>query len=222
MLSYEEKDGQKMELIKPCRFCDIISGKYQYSDIDEPFTRNDEYIAIASIGALIEGWTLIIPKKHQLTMQNSYGKVALSNIVESLLPSLTQKYGHLIAFEHGANKEGSITACGTDHAHLHIVPVGISLLPYLKQSGLKWIQCNSSEISSKSEEREYLFYSDLYTTNTWQDPMGYLHVLEYPISQFFRQIIAKSIGRADISDYKRFPQLDIAMNTRKALANLAA
>ncbi len=211
-----------MEHVSPCRFCGIINGKYQYNEIDEPFASNDEYIAIASIGALIEGWTLIIPKNHQLTMQSSYGKVALSNIVESLLPVLTQKYGSLIAFEHGANREGSITACGTDHAHLHLVPMGSSLLPDLKQSGLKWLQCNASEISSKSKKREYLFYSDVHKTNTWQDPMGYLHILEYPISQFFRQLIAKNLGRIDISDYKRFPQLDVAMHTRKVLANLAA
>jgi ATP adenylyltransferase len=217
-----KKDGFKMKPIKNCRFCGIINGKYKYRGIDEPFASNDEYVAIASIGALVEGWTLIIPKIHQLSMRSSYGRVALSNLIESLLPSLIKKYGPLVAFEHGANKEGSITACGTDHAHLHIVPLGSSLLPELKQSGLKWLYCNSSEVSAIANKKEYLFYVDLQATNTWQDPSGYLHTLEYPISQFFRQVIAKRFGSVDISDYKRFPHLDIALHTRKALANLAA
>lgn len=210
-----------MQTIKPCRFCGIINGKYQYNGIDEPFASNDEYIAIASIGALVEGWSLIIPKNHQLSMRNSYGNVALSNLIESLLPVLIQKYGPLVAFEHGANKEGSITACGTDHAHLHIVPLGSSLLPELKQSGLKWLRCTSSEVSSITNDKEYLFYIDLNATNTWQDPLGYLHVLDYPISQFFRQVIAKRLGSIDISNYKLFPHLDTALHTREALANLA-
>lgn len=211
-----------MKPIESCRFCGIINGKYQYSGIDEPIASNNEYIAIASIGALVEGWTLIIPKTHELSMRNSYGKTALSNLIESLLPSLTQKYGPLVAFEHGANKEGSITACGTDHAHLHIVPLGSTLLPELNQSELKWLLCNSSDVANKSDKREYLFYIDLCTTNTWQDPIGYLHVLEHPISQFFRQIIAKRLGSLDMSDYKLFPRLDVALHTRTALANFAA
>lgn len=40
-----------MELLEKCRFCEIIEGKYQFSDIDRPFAKCDDFIAIASIGA---------------------------------------------------------------------------------------------------------------------------------------------------------------------------
>ena len=211
-----------MEPFNNCRFCDIINGRYHYEGIDEPFASNDNFIAIASIGALTEGWSLIIPKTHQLSMRSVYDNRDIAGLINSILPPLMEKYGSLVAFEHGANKEGSITACGTDHAHLHIVPLGISLIPDLDSSGLKWIHCHTNEIASKSENHEYLFYSELSATGTWQDPVGYLHVLDYPISQFFRQIIAKHLGVIEMSDYKRFPQLDIAENTRKSLDSLAA
>lgn len=211
-----------MDTFGACRFCDIVVGKYQYLGIDEPFAINDEFIAVASIGALVEGWTLIIPKTHQLSMRNVYGRSLFADLVESVLPALVHRYGPLIAFEHGANKEGSITACGTDHAHLHLVPLGESLLLELQNSGLRWIQCHASEIASVSGRHEYLFYSELDAKGVWQDPVGYLHILENPISQFFRRLIAKRRGKVEVSDYRRFPHLNAAMQTRRVLARSVA
>lgn len=210
-----------MDSSRACRFCDIIVGKYHYSEIDEPFASNDEFIAVASIGALVEGWSLIIPKAHQFSMKNIYGTAAFTEFSGLVLPPLVRQYGPLIAFEHGANKEGSITACGTEHAHLHLVPLGESLLSELQVSGLQWVRCLASEVATKSGKSEYLFYSELDADDAWQDPIGYLHVLAQPISQFFRRIIAGRIGRAEFSDYKRFPHLDTARQTRKVLVGAA-
>lgn len=206
-----------------CRFCDIISGKYHYVGIDEPFASNDEFIAIASIGALIEGWTLIVPKDHQLSLRNIYKNAEFADFVNILLPAMVSQYGSsIIAFEHGANMEGSTTACGTDHAHLHLVPLGESLLLDLQNSGLQWVRCHVSDIASSVGENEYLFYSELNAEKTWKDPIGFLHVLERPISQYFRHLIAKKVGEGTESDYKRFPFLDTARHTRIMLVDKVA
>ena len=211
-----------MESFKTCRFCDIGDGNYYYSGIDEPFASNDKFIAIASIGALVQGWSLIIPKAHQLSMRNIYADSMFCDLVNSVLSSMFYHYGHLVAFEHGANEEGSITACGTDHAHLHIVPMGKSLLTEHERSGQQWVQCRASEIAISSEENEYLFYCELDESGAWHDPVGYLHVLARPISQFFRHRIAERTGQAGVSDYMRFPHLDIAMHTRHILVSSSA
>lgn len=200
-----------------CRFCNIIDGKYQYKEIDEPFAMSNEFVAVASIGALVEGWSLIIPKTHQLSMKTIYANPLFAEFLESVLPLLVNKFGHLIAFEHGANKEESITACGTDHAHLHLVPWGSSLLPYLQNSGLQWDKCQASAIAAIAGNKEYLFYSELASKKIWDDPVGYLHVLERPISQFFRHLIAERRGLSDVSDYRRFPHTDTARQTRRML-----
>jgi len=207
-----------MKLSKTCRFCDIVGGQYQYAEIDEPFASNDEFVAVASIGALVEGWTLIIPKAHQLSMRNVYERPLFADIVGSVLPLLTHQYGHIIAFEHGANKDGSMTGCGTDHAHLHLVPLGESLLPDLQISGLQWVQCNASEIAYRSGKNEYLFYTELNRKEGWQDSVGCLHVLESPLSQFFRHLIAERRGWLESTDYRRFPFLNTAIQTRSVLA----
>lgn len=201
-----------------CRFCNIVDGKYQYAEIDQPFVSNDAFVAMASIGALIEGWSLIIPKEHQLSMKNVYDKHDFAGFMETVIPLLVQQYGSLISFEHGSNKEGSITACGTDHAHLHLVPYYGSLFSGLQSSGLQWVKCHVSEIASRVEKNEYLFYSELGTEKTWHDPVGYLHILDRPISQFFRHLIAARTGHTETSDYRQFPYLDAARKTRRTLA----
>ena len=211
-----------MESSANCRFCDIVDGKYRYREIDEPFAGNNEFIAVASIGALVEGWSLIIPKVHQFSMRNIYRNPTFANFAGPVISSLTFQYGSLIAFEHGANKEGSITACGTDHAHLHLVPLGESLHAELKSSGLLWTKCYASEITLRAGGSEYLFYCELDDYEVWHDPMGYLHILEHPISQFFRHQIASRIGKNETADYRRFPYLDTARQTRTALVNSVA
>ncbi len=206
-----------MEHYGECRFCNIVNGKYQFDGIDQPFLSNNEFIAIASIGAMIEGWSLIVPKDHQLSLRNIYKQAGFAEVVENVASLLISHYGPLIAFEHGANKEGSLTSCGTDHSHLHLVPFSGSLISELYGSNLKWIQCHSSEISDRVGDSEYLFYTELGLENTWLDPVGYLHILERPISQFFRHIIAKQINRVNVSNYKQFPHLETAMQTYRVL-----
>ncbi|GAH76771.1 unnamed protein product [marine sediment metagenome] len=86
-----------MEPFGICRFCDIVLGEYQYNEIDEPFASNDAFFAIASIGPLVEGWTLIVSKSHQLSMREAYDRPMLADFLGSVLPPLIRQYGSLIA-----------------------------------------------------------------------------------------------------------------------------
>ncbi len=207
-----------METFSACRFCNMVEGKFLYSGIDQPFASNGAFIAVASIGAMVEGWSLIIPKEHQCSLRNVYRDSGFADFTVSVISRLVHNYGSLIAFEHGANKEGSITLCGTDHAHLHLVPFQESLLPELQNSNLKWIKSRTSEIASRSGNNEYLFYTELGTNKLWHDPVGYLHILAHPISQFFRHIIAARTGHHDAVDYRQFPNLETARQTRNMIA----
>lgn len=207
-----------MKNLDSCRFCNIVTGDYKYADVDCPFSSNDEFIAIPSIGALVEGWSLVIPKRHQLSMKSVYNHSSFKDFLSQILPILLDQYGPFVAFEHGANKEGSITACGTDHAHLHLVPLRESLLIDLQNSGLSWARCHTSEIALRTERDEYLFYYELGVNKIWHDPIGYLHILKQPISQYFRHLIATRKGLLDVSDYRKFPHIEIAKRTQQVLA----
>ena len=204
--------------LKSCRFCNIQNGLYTYSNIDRPFAYTDDYYAIASIGPLVEGWTLIIPKKHQLSMKDCYSDIGFLSFTQEIATHIEQNFGKLIAFEHGANIENSSTACGTDHAHLHLVPFA-SLVPKLEISGLSWRACNASEIADISCGNEYLFYSDLHLENCGSMLNGFIHTLSEPISQYFRKLIADIQDSLSTADYKGYPRLEAATSTREILAN---
>jgi diadenosine tetraphosphate (Ap4A) HIT family hydrolase len=200
-----------------CRFCEIIAGKFTHEGIDEPFAENDQFVALASIGAIIEGWSLIVPKDHRLSMRDLFSRQSFAEFTTSVMAPLERIYGPLVAFEHGANKEGSATACGTDHAHLHLVPSKESFLADMHSSGLVWTQCETSKVAQLSMGNEYLFYADLDCNDSWVDPVGYLHVLNKPISQYFRHLIASREGAVNTADYRRFPYVDRAQKTRRTV-----
>jgi ATP adenylyltransferase len=203
-----------------CRFCEIMHEmNYQNGEIDKPFLENDSFAALASIGALVEGWSLIVPKQHQISMRNIYRDQEFKRFVNFVTPKLIEKYGSIIAFEHGSNKEGSITACGTDHAHLHLVPFK-SLFSKMIESELIWKKCRVSELLPNVEKNEYLFYSELQNNKEWNDPIGYFTLLEKPVSQFFRHLIAEQVGLSEKYDYRKFPYEDVSRKTRNVLAGI--
>ena len=209
-----------METTKKCCFCAVDNGKFKYPDIDVPFASDSNFFAVASIGALVEGWSLIIPKDHCVSLKQIYADLKLKDFINKLLPKLTNQYGKLIVFEHGANVEGSLTGCGTNHAHLHLVPLAVTLLPEMEKSGLLWESCRPSQIASKAGANEYLFYADLGSAVSWCDPVGHLHLLQTSQSQFFRKLIAQKLGIPGCFDYKAYPQLATAAKTRKVLASV--
>jgi ATP adenylyltransferase len=153
-------------------------------------------------------------------MKDMYARNDFKVFTNVLATNLMKEYGPLIAFEHGSNKEGSPTACGTNHAHLHLVPFAQSLFPEMLVTGLDWAHCKASEIAKETKGGEYLFYRDI-SLRLWDDSQGYLHVLERPRSQFFRQLIARKLGNPNLSDYRQFPNLETSVRTRKTLAGLS-
>ena len=60
--------GEVDILKEVCRFCDILSGNLKGKE-DHPIWENEGYFSLASIGALVEGWILIVPKKHVISMK---------------------------------------------------------------------------------------------------------------------------------------------------------
>jgi ATP adenylyltransferase len=116
-------------------------------------------------------------------------------------------------FEHGANHEGSLVGCGVNHAHLHLVPSPISLVPHFPKTAakLEWQFARSSTLLEGVNGREYLFYCE----NALEpDPLGQIAFVKATVSQYFRRAFAASIGKDAEFDYRSFPSLD---NTRTTI-----
>ena len=196
-----------------CRFCEIIKQDFLEEE-NKVIAQNDNYYAISSVGALVEGWILIIPKKHSCSMKDVYSDESFIRFTNKMITALKKCYGDVIVFEHGANREGSETSCGTNHAHIHIVPYH-SLTSILDGLDMKWDCCFSKEISKIVGDKEYLYYSDI--QERIDDTEGRIHILEKPISQFFRYVIANDLGIVDKYSYKLYPDLYYTKKTIKEL-----
>ena len=199
-----------------CRFCEIFKSKEQLGKIDTPIIKYEKYIAIVSLGAFIPGWTLIIPKGHIFSMKEAYFDLDFIDIANEMLVKLNKVYNSkCIILEHGANHEGSITACGTNHAHLHILPYDKSLLFDMKQDGKEWIECKIVDVKKIVGDNEYWLYGE--NIDEIQNANVFLHIISNPESQYFRKILAKKEGFLKQYDYKKYDFLEIAEETYEKL-----
>lgn len=198
-----------------CRFCEIATRAGQTTDHDRPYLKDSRYFAIPSVGGFVEGWSLVCPTEHIYSLRNHYGTRSFSDFVKAVVERISSQYGDPVMFEHGSSRAGSLTSCGTDHAHLHLVPLGFSLLDEITRSGKSWKYKRPSDLAKLASDQEYLFYSEDAASD---DPNGLIHVLEQPTSQFFRKLIARVLRREAESDYRRFPFLPLAARTQQVLA----
>lgn len=203
-----------------CKFCNISRGVYPLPELDTPIINDEHYYCIASIGAFIEGWSLLVPKRHSYSMRECYADSGFLEAANKLLTLLYTLYDRVLCFEHGAASHGSLTACGTAHAHLHFIPGVSSLLESLAQSGLHWERCEPLSIPTiVPNSGEYLFYREFKSNQLWDNSEGIIHKLDVPRSQFFRKILAKQSGFCGESDYKSHPHLATSIYTRQLLTD---
>lgn len=208
--------GYNMKNTNCCRFCSIQKGNQEFPLIDTPIIEDDNYYLLASLGAMVEGWSLVIPKCHTYSMKSYYnneGFHQFTNKCISLVKS-TYRINKVIVFEHGANHSGSLTACGTNHSHIHIVPINDSLLDLISAE-YSFNKIPISRIEESIKDSEYLLYAEV--NEQFEKSDFYIHILEKPISQFFRRIIADKLGCPEQYNYKENYNLEISSNTVKAL-----
>lgn len=198
-----------------CRFCNIVNNN-ELNIYDKPIAESESFIAIASIGAFIEGWTLILPKQHVLSMKNFYNDKEFIEFYEVVKNKVSKHYGNIISFEHGPNCEGSVVGCGTDHAHVHLVPFSKSLNIKLRESNLLWSKITREGIVNIGDDQEYLLYFD--AKKDLDDYNFLFTIVEEPVSQFFRKILAKILNREVEPDYKKSAY---ESNTTKTYVRLA-
>ena len=149
-------------------------------------------------------------------MKNYYSNSEFCDFVHKCINIIKSAYqvDKVIVFEHGANKFGSMTACGTNHCHIHIVPMMDSLLDNIMEF-VPFKKVLFEDVNEFVGDSEYLLYADVYEQIFESD--CYVHILEKPISQFFRRIIATKLDCPDKYDYRENANISISNATFKTL-----
>jgi ATP adenylyltransferase len=171
-----------------------------------PLFENNNFSVLPSMGALVEGWLLLLPKKHFICVGALPESLALEfqQLKDVAAAFIQDVYGGVSVFEHGPHRHNRKVGCGVDHAHLHILPSRFDLLsavsPFVPES-TRWLVGGLPECrAAYSESKDYLYLEQ-------QIGNGSIAVHDSFGSQLFRRGIAHELGVPNEYNWREFPNL---------------
>lgn len=203
-----ELDGKEYN-----NLCFLVFGK----KINRILKETDNFVVIPTIGHFVDGYLLIISKKHFISM-GSLPKTMFSELKYLIRETKKVLYNSYdkktILFEHGAVGESfeKRAGCCTVHMHLHVVPVEIDLLRRIKEN-----YCGKEIISIESlceyyqRRMPYLFYED-------NNENKYVFEAHQVVSQYFRQILALELGAEEKGDWRNYYGKEELLKTLEQLS----
>lgn len=176
-----------------CPFCNMDKTCLENTILEE----TQYFYVIPALGSIVEGYILIISKKHINSMSDLTNEEIneYENLIakyREIFKSIYKKYP--IIFEHGApNIEDKIRANSVNHAHTHIVNHNYKN----EQSLIEKLNFKKiSKIQNLNRNKNYIFYispnNSIYVTNTFES-----------ISQIMRIEIAKDLNINDKYDWRK-------------------
>ena len=177
--------------------------------------QNNTFVALAGLGALTEGYVLLLPKKHYLDLSNlPLSEMKAFIYFKDYVVSIMQEiYGPLFCFEHGAANNGNLGGSSVDHAHLHIIPCKNALHEHINSNFKK------NSIASLQELRKFsILGSPPYLFVETQDKEKLVYEISGKIkSQYLRILWAASIDMEDKWDWRIYKGLENIISTVKTL-----
>ena len=175
-----------------CVFCNIDKSKPENTIIDE----SDNFIVLPAIGALVDGYLMIVSKKHI----NSMSELKENERKEYEL--LIRKYRNIfkniynkfpIIFEHGSPiSDSDMKSNSIVHAHTHIVNHEfLNEDRIIKKMNFKRLD----NLNYLSRKQNYIMYIN-------PENVCYISYNFEPISQFMRIEIAKDLNILDKYDWR--------------------
>lgn len=197
-----------------CCLCKEIETGYldlgQSKHYSTTLCQNARFCILPSLGAIVEGHLLIIPREHYVSigaMPEDY-IIELNVLKEKVHKIMHEVYGPVIYFEHGPAKPGEIAGCCIDHAHLHCIPLTVDILPKL------FLKFKSNEINNilylktvHENNQSYLYYE-----NQMQKKYVFL-VQDNLESQYMRRLIADAVGQSYRWNWREYNGISNINNT---------
>ena len=189
---------------------------------DTPIFESRNFVAIPTVGALVEGWLLVVPKTPTL----SFARLSmplfseLEIFLNDVVPVIQSVYGPVCVFEHGPSCAASAVGCGVDYAHLHLVPTECDLVAGAKKIApqIQWRGADSIKDICQSAKNDSGYW---FVQQTYGIDECYIGTCPHEnlVSQLFRKVIANHIGRPNDFDWKQHSgEVEIAATVEK-LAN---
>lgn len=188
-----------------CRLCFNLLLQAPIEAWNEPLFESPNFVVLPSLGALVEGWLLLVPKNHFICMGALPDSVAaeMQEMKHIICSVLQQCYGQVCAFEHGPSRVNLSVGCGVDHAHLHVVPVAFDLAAVVSSflpEEVFWSEAGLEECRAAFGRGEDYLYLE--------QPIGAGRIATHQGfgSQLFRRAIATRIGALTQFNWREYPQ----------------
>lgn len=173
------------------------------------------FLVWPSVGPLVEGHLLIVPKNHYLSMAELPEELCreLENLIADVRRLFNKKNGKVIFFEHGSAPEClSKKANSIDHAHLHALPLDFDLSKVLRE------KFGSAEVTTIKELKTifkgikpYIYFESAEGRRFCYDISNECE------SQCVRKILAENIGRKRYWDWRVYPGTKVFLKTLQNL-----
>jgi ATP adenylyltransferase len=202
-----------------CELCNQFKVKGGRDPWNEPLIASEHFMVIPSLGALVEGWVLVVPKEHYISMG------ALPTELQKEMDEVEFQARHvlrvsyrkpIVGFEHGPSDVKHGTGCGVDHAHLHLVPIDCDLLSHVRpfvSPSLEWKNCTRECLrNAYSAGMDYLFLQ-----HEGQAPL--IAISRDFGSQVFRKALSLFLGMENQFSWREHPRLETVKQTILTLTN---
>lgn len=181
---------------------------------DTVLFESDNFVALPSVGALLEGWLLVVPRSSAICIGalSRCRQQELITFVRTIVPVMEPEFGPVAVFEHGPAQPSSAVGCGVDYAHLHLVPTKCDLLSgaLTLAPEIRWERV--SDISDTTmrfvQGIPYIFVQQPFDTGA-----AFIGTAAHIQSQLFRRVIAQHVGRPFHYDWKQDPGLSMIGST---------
>ena len=176
-----------------CVFCNIDKSRPENTIIEE----SDNFIVLPAIGALVDGYLMIVSKKHinSMSLLKENEKIEYEFLIEKYRNKFKNIYNKFpIIFEHGSPiNDSDMKASSVIHAHTHIVNHNfINEESIVKNLNFKILE----NLNYLSKEQNYIMYIN-------PENICYVSYNFEPVSQMMRKIIAKDLGYENKFDWKK-------------------
>ncbi len=171
----------------------------------------ENFVCAPSIGSFVEGYLLIIPKKHFLSflaIPESYMTELLSIIHAISIFYKCIYCKELIIYEHGSVNTQNIGGMSVAHAHLHCVPCSERIITKCPEFEFLKFQSFFEVVDyySSHQDLPYLLLKDI-------DDNFYFSISDEIPSQYFRKQVCNVCGVPGTWDWKQYPYVSYAKST---------
>jgi ATP adenylyltransferase len=182
-------------LVSSCPFC----RKFGYKNtplhpvFDQILLKTDAFIVLPAKGSFVEGYLLILPRKHFYNMASLPPSLfsVLSDLKSIIRKVLSSNFNKPIFYEHGTINSSIYAGNSISHAHMHCVPCREDLLQLLPEKYRITRLKKFDDIRKQAQRtRSYVYFE----TNSQEHFI--IDEMSVP-SQFLRQIVANALGFTD-------------------------